>query len=88
MIDPLDDNPVFLSQLGDDDDTVDDELVDLIKETGEGSVSGSTPATTSDDDTLQNMHDVGLQLNEDPDNPKPLNIAEQFAQAEKDHWNK
>lgn len=41
----------------------------------EQAVSGSTPDPESDDDTLQNAQDVGLQLDEDEEHPKELNSA-------------
>jgi hypothetical protein len=50
---------------------------------GEQLVSGSDPDPESDDDTLLNSHQVGLRLDEDEENPRPLNIAEDVAAAER-----
>jgi hypothetical protein len=40
---------------------------------GEESVSGSMPDPESDDDTLKNAHDMGLQRGEGYDNAEELN---------------
>ncbi|CAN5135389.1 hypothetical protein BH09PAT1_BH09PAT1_2880 [soil metagenome] len=56
--------------------------------TGESSVSGSDPDPESDDDTLLNAHAVGLQLGEDLEHPKPLDLGGDINKAEeyiKDH---
>jgi hypothetical protein len=53
--------------------------------TGEESVSGDTPDPESDDDTLENAHDVGLGLDEDYDDPQPLDIAKDVEEAERLH---
>lgn len=50
---------------------------------GELSVSGDMPDPESDDDMLLNSHQVGLRLDEDYDNPKPLNMAADVAAAER-----
>lgn len=42
---------------------------------GEASVSGSMPDPESDDDTLKNAHQMGLQRGEGYDNAEELNIA-------------
>lgn len=52
---------------------------------GETSVSGSIPDLESDDDMLENSHEVGLRLDEDEDNPQELNIAADVEAAEKLH---
>lgn len=52
---------------------------------GEQSVSGSTPDPESDDDTLENAHNMGLQLNEDDEHPQPLNLAADIDKAEEYH---
>lgn len=49
---------------------------------GDQFVSGEMPDTESDDDMLENSHQVGLRLDEDYDNPKELNIAADIAAAE------
>jgi len=50
---------------------------------GNNSISGSTPGLESDDDVLQNAHQMGIAPNADFQNPKPLNIAEDINNAEK-----
>lgn len=50
---------------------------------GEQSASGDMPDPGSDDDTLNMSHQVGLRLDEDEENPQPLNIAADVAAAEK-----
>lgn len=52
---------------------------------GDQTVSGENPDPESDDDTLQNVHDVGLGLDEDYDNPQPLDIAKDVEEAERAH---
>jgi hypothetical protein len=50
---------------------------------GEQSASGDMPDPGSDDDTLNMSHQVGLRLDEDEENPQPLNTAADVAAAEK-----
>lgn len=70
---------------------LDDSTNDTIDETtppsvlGEQSVSGDMPDPESDDDTLANMKQVGLQTDADYDNQEELNIAEDVEEAEKLH---
>ena len=70
---------------------LDDSTNDTIGETtppsvlGEQSVSGDMPDPESDDDTLANMKQVGLQTDADYDNQEELNIAEDVEEAEKLH---
>ena len=52
---------------------------------GEQSVSGDMPDPESDDDTLENEHEVGLKLNEDEEHPKPLDLAGDMNKAEEYH---
>jgi len=52
-------------------------------ERGSNSISGSTPLPTSDDDVLQNAHQMGIAPNEDLEHPKPLNIAKNIDDAER-----
>lgn len=52
---------------------------------GEQSISGDMPDPESDDDMLLASQQVGLRLNEDEDNPQPLNIAQDVADAERWH---
>ena len=49
---------------------------------GEQSVSGDMADPESDDDTLLNSHQMGLRLDEDYENPQPLDIARDVASAE------
>lgn len=49
---------------------------------GEQMVSGDMPDPDSDDDMLLNSHQVGLRLEEDYENPQPLNMAGDIAAAE------
>lgn len=68
---------------------MDDAANDTISESsppevlGEQSISGDMPDPESDDDTLMVSHQVGLRMDEDYDNPKPLNIAADVAAAER-----
>lgn len=50
---------------------------------GEESISGDTPNPDSDDDTLENAHAVGEQLDEDEEHPKPIDIARDIDNAER-----
>jgi hypothetical protein len=52
---------------------------------GEQSVSGTTPDVESDDDTLENVHAVGQQLEEDDEHPQELDIARDIDEAEDYH---
>lgn len=49
---------------------------------GEQAISGDMPDVESDDDMLLNSHGVGLRLDEDYENPKPLDIARDVNAAE------
>lgn len=51
-------------------------------EEGEASVSGDMPDPASDNDTLENSHDVGLRLDEDSEHPHELDIASDIDKAE------
>jgi hypothetical protein len=42
---------------------------------GEESMGGSASNPESDDDTLESMHAVGLQMDEDEEHPQELDIA-------------
>lgn len=50
---------------------------------GEQSVSGHMPDPESDDDTLKNAHQMGLQRGETYDNAKDLNISRDVDSNEK-----
>ncbi len=49
---------------------------------GEESVSGDMPDPESADDTLANAHAMGMQLDEDLEHPKPLDLAGDIDKAE------
>jgi len=49
---------------------------------GGNSVSGSTPLPKSDDDTLQNAHQMGIAPNSDLEHPTELNLAKDIKSAE------
>lgn len=49
---------------------------------GEEAVSGDNPDPSSDDDTLKNAHEVGEQLEEDPEHPKPVALDRDVDKAE------
>lgn len=49
---------------------------------GEQAVSGDMTDVESDDDTLLNSHQVGLRINEDYENPQPLDMAKDIRKAE------
>lgn len=50
---------------------------------GEGAISGSVPDLESDDDMLENAHEMGLYQGDDGEHPQELNIADQVMAAEK-----
>lgn len=77
-----DPDELILAQLdGSSDETINEATpTDVL---GELSISGDTPDPESDDDMLLNSHQVGLRLDEDYDNPKPLNAAADVAAAER-----
>lgn len=54
-------------------------------EVSENGVSGPTADPESDDDMLQNEHEVGLYTDADEDEAPELNIADQIEKAEKYH---
>ena len=49
---------------------------------GEGKISGTNPDLESDDDTLENAHDMGLYKADDGEHPQELNIAAEVMEAE------
>ncbi len=67
------------------DDVTEDSIVDSDDDTGTQSESGSNPDLESDDNMLDNEHDVGLANDADEDNPKPLNIGHDVNDAEEFH---
>ena len=50
---------------------------------GEQSVSGDMPDPESDDDTLANAQAMGFQVDEDTEDPKPLDMARDINLGEK-----
>jgi hypothetical protein len=50
---------------------------------GEGAISGSVPDLESDDDMLENAHEMGLYAADDGEHPQELNLAGQVIAAEK-----
>lgn len=54
-------------------------------EISESEVSGSTPDPESDDNMLENEHEVGLYTDATDDDAPELNIAEQIEKAEQAH---
>lgn len=51
---------------------------------GEGKISGNNPDLESDDDTLENAHEMGLYKDDDGEHPQELNLADEVMKAEKD----
>jgi hypothetical protein len=49
---------------------------------GEQSVSGTTPDPSADDDTLENAHSVGTQLDEDEEHPEEIDVGRDMDEAE------
>lgn len=52
---------------------------------GQQSVSGSESTPVSDDDTLQAAKDVGMQLHEDEQHPKEVDLGHDINKAEEYH---
>ncbi len=50
---------------------------------GEETISGHMSDIESDDVTLKNAQDVGFQLDEEEEHPKPLSIARDIDKAER-----
>lgn len=51
-------------------------------ERGSHSELGSNASPESDDDVLQNAHQMGIAKNANLENPEPLNLAQDVADAE------
>lgn len=58
------------------------EFAEKAGETEEESIIGDMPDLESDDDTLENAHDMGLYKNDDGEHPQELNLAAQVQSAE------
>lgn len=56
-----------------------------LSERGSAEVSGTNPDPESDDDVLQNAHNMGIAPNATLEHPTSLNIAKDIADAEKYH---
>ncbi|MBI2593076.1 hypothetical protein HYW44_00320 [Candidatus Daviesbacteria bacterium] len=54
---------------------------------GEGKISGGTPDLESDDDTLENAHEMGLYKDDDGEHPQELNLAAEVMKAEEGRKN-
>lgn len=57
-------------------------FAEKVSATGEESIIGATPDPESDDDTLENAHDMGLYKADDGAHPQELNIASEVQKAE------
>lgn len=55
---------------------------DNVEGSGEGSASGETADLESDDDMLENAHDMGLYKGDDGAHPQELNVAAEVQSAE------
>ena len=51
---------------------------------GEQSISGTSPDPSSDDDTLKNVHEMGMQKDEDTEHPQPLDLGGDIDKAEEE----
>lgn len=66
---------------GDDEDKK-HKLVEKVSEDGEEKISGSVPDLESDDDMLENAHEMGLYKADDGEHPQELNLAGEVMKAE------
>lgn len=67
---------------GDDDDDKKHKLVETVAKDGEEKISGSVPDLESDDDTLENAHEMGLYKADDGEHPQELDLAGEVMKAE------
>lgn len=58
------------------------EFVEKVSETEEESLIGEAADLESDDDTLENAHDMGLYKADDGEHPQELNLAAEVQKAE------
>ncbi len=58
------------------------EFAENVAGSGEGSLSGETADLESDDDMLENAHDMGLYKADDGEHPQELNVAAEVQKAE------
>lgn len=58
------------------------EFVEKAGETEEDSIIGETADLESDDDMLENAHDMGLYKADDGEHPQELNLAGELMKAE------
>lgn len=58
------------------------EFAEKVSETEEESLIGDMADLESDDDTLENAHDMGLYKADKGDNPQELNLAAEVQKAE------
>lgn len=54
---------------------------------GEGKISGTNPEPESDDDMLENAHEMGLYKEDDGEHPQELNLAAEVMKAEEGRKN-
>ena len=66
---------------GDDEDKK-HKTIEKVSEDGEEKISGSVPDLESDDDTLENAHEMGLYKADDGEHPQELNLADEVMKAE------
>lgn len=64
------------------------QLVETPEQEGEKSISGDMPSPESDDDTLENVHKVGLYENQDEEHPGELGIAQELEEDEEERIRK
>lgn len=58
------------------------EFAEKVSETEEESLIGDAADLESDDDTLENAHDMGLYRKDDGEHPQELNLAAEVQSAE------
>jgi len=56
-----------------------------IDDSDEESIFGTASDSAEDDDVLDRAKGMGLHLDEEEDEPRPLNIAKDIEEAEKNH---
>lgn len=76
-----------IKKIEDNDKKHGDALSEDIK-TGEQSISGSTPDSESDDNTLDAAHNSGLYEDQDEEHPGELGIDKEVRKSELEHQKK
>ncbi|GEM_PF-6738239 len=64
---------------------LDNQGTETVEDRDENDISGTTPDPESDDDVLENAHQVGVGLDEDLENPEELDISKDVERAERYH---